>query len=416
MTALFHDIDRTRGPGAAGRDPARALVAVLAGLPRLDDQAIVAARPRAAALAERITQRVRTEVVAFSDPAMHAMVERAISRATELFVDALAGAPVRGRDVADLYHRLGLVEARAGHDLDAMQAAHHIATREAWDEFRDAAEELGLSHAVVSQLAHTLLSFQDQLLHQATAGFSAGHGARRTSNNVARSALLAALVSGQCPDQLPMLARAADWRLPEHLAVATLVSTDRTQAAVLHRPDVLTGLDGQHLILIAEVDELNRIAGLVSSAGGVVAVSARSVPEEAHHAARWSMRLLRLTLEQIVPVPDDGIVRCDHHQPELCLHADPVLRRRTDQEMLAPLASQTPKRRLALAETMTLWLQTGESATALADRLGVHHQTVHGRLRKLRVIFQDRLEDPTQAAALLTALESATPRWRSEVD
>ncbi|WP_229054373.1 helix-turn-helix domain-containing protein [Aeromicrobium sp. Leaf350] len=320
---------------------------------------------------------------------------------------------MRGHDAAALFRDLGLLEARAGHDLDAMRAAHQIATQEAWTEFRDAATELDLGQDVVGQLAQTLLAFQEQLLQQASLGFSAGDRPRHPDP---RPALLTAVVGGESPRRLALLSRAAAWPIPEQLVVAVSLPTERARAIAQAHPMALSGTDGRHLLVAAEPEVAAHVAAALGSGGAVVAVSGRVTTADAHHASRWALRLLRLALDEKIPVPADGVVHVDQHQLDLSLHADPVLRERIDHEMLAPLTLETAKRRAILGETMMVWLQTGDSAAALADRLGVHHQTAYGRLRKLRFMFRDRLDDPKQAAALLTALESAMPRWRRELD
>jgi DNA-binding PucR family transcriptional regulator len=73
-------------------------------------------------------------------------------------------------------------------------------------------------------------------------------------------------------------------------------------------------------------------------------------------------------------------------------------------DVLAPLLAETPAQREALSQTMLLWLQTRGSAPALAAQLGVHDQTVRNRLRRIRAMFGETLDQPERALELMQAL------------
>jgi len=384
-------------------------------LPPLDDDVIAACRQRAGQLSARISARIHAEVAAFADPSMHAVISEAIDMSVGLFIDALAGAPTRGRAVADFFRWLGRVEAAAGHDLDAMRAAHQIATQETWSELREASDQLDLAPTAVGQLANALLNFQNQLLQHAMQGFTLVRGRRGVARNRPRSLLIEALLHGECPDRIAELARAVDWPVPDSVAVITTTLSVQARAVVGATTGALAGSNGQRLVVIVDAAAAPRLADhLAQQVSDPVTLSWGVAPDDVHHAARWSARLFRLAANGQVPAPADGVLLCDDHRAKLCLHADPILRRCTDLEVLAPLLTETPKRRSALADTMLLWLQTRESVPAIANRLGVHQQTVRHRLRRLKELFGDRLSDPSQTVALLTALESATPGWRSD--
>ncbi|MDF1705600.1 MAG: helix-turn-helix domain-containing protein [Aeromicrobium sp.] len=409
-------IERARAAKVDASGAARRPVPpLLEGLPSLDDDAIAACRRRAESLSTRITGRIHAEVAAFAHPSMRKVIGEAIDMSVGLFVDALAGAPTRGRAVGDFFRWLGRVEAAAGHDLDAMRAAHQIATQETWDELREAATELALSAAAVGHLANALLNFQSQLLQHAMQGFTVVRERRGGERHSPRSLLIEALLHGEHPERVAQLAQQAGWTVPTSISVMTTTMSAQARAVVSASTGALAGSNGQRLVVIVDAAAAPRLADhLAHQVCDPVTLSWGVAPDEAHDAARWSARLFRLVTSGQVPAPTQGAVLCKDHRDKLSMHADPALRRCTDREVLAPLLGETPKRRSALAETLLLWLQTRESAPAIAGRLGIHQQTVRHRLRRLKELFGDRLSDPTETVALLTALESATPGWRSD--
>lgn len=372
---------------------------------------VVAYRPRARDLSRRIAGRICREVAAFSDPRVHDVIEEALGEAVSLFVDAMAGAPVRGATVAHIYRRLGSLEGRAGHNLDAMRAAHHIATQEFWREMSKIAGELELPLASVSYLAEALMDYQHQLLEHAMRGF-----AEPAPPIDPRLPLFAALVGDVRAGDLRALAGRAGWAITDRVAVAVIPGGPVSAHLGAPAARLLVGSSEGAIVVIGASGEVHlRAKAVVAETSRPVAVTWEVRLDDTHHAVRWGMRALALVAEQVIRAPADGIVWCAAHQSELCLHADPMLRRFADEQLLAPLMEETPKRRLALAETMLVWLRTRPSAPVVAEHLMVHEQTVRHRLRRIKDLFGDRLSDPSETVGLLAALESTTPRWRRDL-
>jgi DNA-binding PucR family transcriptional regulator len=71
---------------------------------------------------------------------------------------------------------------------------------------------------------------------------------------------------------------------------------------------------------------------------------------------------------------------------------------------LAPLARLRPGQRDRIAETLLAWLQSGENAAEVAQRIHVHPQTVRYRLRQIHELFGDQLRDPDRRFELQLAL------------
>jgi DNA-binding PucR family transcriptional regulator len=71
---------------------------------------------------------------------------------------------------------------------------------------------------------------------------------------------------------------------------------------------------------------------------------------------------------------------------------------------LAPLESLTPAARDRMTETLKAYLDHRGNAPAMAESLHVHPQTVRYRLKKLRDLFGEALDDPDARFELETSL------------
>ena len=84
--------------------------------------------------------------------------------------------------------------------------------------------------------------------------------------------------------------------------------------------------------------------------------------------------------------------------------ADEDLARTLCSRRLAPLARLRAGQRDRIAETLLAWLQLGENAAEVAQRIHVHPQTVRYRLRQITELFGDQLRDPDFRFELQLAL------------
>jgi DNA-binding PucR family transcriptional regulator len=100
-------------------------------------------------------------------------------------------------------------------------------------------------------------------------------------------------------------------------------------------------------------------------------------------------------------------VVADEHLPQLALHADPSLATALAERGLAPLRGEAGAERLT--ETLRAWLDRPGQVQAVAAVLGVHPQTVRYRLRRLRELYGEALDDPEERLALSLALRAGGP-------
>jgi DNA-binding PucR family transcriptional regulator len=98
------------------------------------------------------------------------------------------------------------------------------------------------------------------------------------------------------------------------------------------------------------------------------------------------------------------LIVADDNLAQLLLAADPGLAADLAQTRLAPLAELADGPRARLTETLAAWLDRPGQVQAVAATLGVHPQTVRYRVRQLRDLFGERLEDPDARFELALAL------------
>nr|WP_246280365.1 helix-turn-helix domain-containing protein [Nocardioides daedukensis] len=123
----------------------------------------------------------------------------------------------------------------------------------------------------------------------------------------------------------------------------------------------------------------------------------------------WVNRALALVDAGIIPARP--VIECLRHRSEIWLHAEPVLRRQLAQELLEPLFNETPNSRDILSETLLVWLETRDSAPAIAARLGVHPQTVRYRWKRINELFGEDLHDPEFVLQMTMLLKASVPMW-----
>jgi DNA-binding PucR family transcriptional regulator len=79
---------------------------------------------------------------------------------------------------------------------------------------------------------------------------------------------------------------------------------------------------------------------------------------------------------------------------ELLLRRDPLLAQELAADRLSPLQELSAGSRGRLTETLQAWLAEQGRLGQVAERLGIHPQTVRYRLGRLRELFGDALDDP----------------------
>ena len=211
-------------------------------------------------------------------------------------------------------------------------------------------------------------------------------------------------------------AAAASWPLPR--TVAALVTRDEEEsgeaeadalAARLARrigeEAIGAGIERLAIVLVPDAGAPARTRRLTSAARGRPAAVGPAVPLA---LAGQSVRRASATHALLAAgrLGDREFARAEEHLPALVIAADPTLGAELAEQRLAPLHTLADGPRARLTETLRAWLDRPGQVQAVAAELGVHPQTVRYRVKQLRELFGDRLEDPEARFELGLALRA----------
>ncbi|MEX0428456.1 helix-turn-helix domain-containing protein [Nocardioides sp. DS6] len=369
------------------------------------------------AFAERVTRRVQAEIEAYAGPAdgrRQRLISMAVAESARVFIRSLGGRRLSTAGVDDLFRRMGYGEASEGHDLDALREALGIAAREGWRGLQSTVVAAGLPASTLGRLGDDLGAFIHHLAGQADAGRLMAERARERDVGVNRSLLMQALRDDADLATVHHRAGLAGWPLPARV-VAIAATADNTDATwpdtEVFEGKVLTDTAATPALYLTPAEHTAPVVDQLRGLGRGVRV-AQSWPVEladAGAAFRWATRALELV--DAGAIPRQQVVDCAKYRTHLWLHAEPALRRQLAQELLSPLFAETPNSREILSETLLVWLETRDSAPAIAAVLGVHPQTVRYRWRRINELFGEALRDPEFVVQLTMVLKASVPLW-----
>jgi len=331
----------------------------------------------------------------------------AVTGAVACFIAHVARPDQSTRPVTAEFRAIGGAAAREGRTLDALQDALRLGARVAWRWLSEA--DAGLDRRELSHVGEAIFAYLDELAAACAQGYAE---ARVQAAGDRQRRLLAAIVSDppSRAELVASLARAAGWVLPDQVAVVVL--GQRQQDGLLLPPGVLADWTGpEPCLLVPDPDGPGRQAAIDRalsdrSLGGRPAAIGPSVPlARAAMSLRWARHALGLARAGVIPARP---VRCDQHLSTLLILADEDLAAVLRGRRLAPLARLRPAQRDRIAETLLAWLQLGENAAEVAQRIHVHPQTVRYRMRQIHELFGDQLRDPDLRFELQLALRIRT--------
>lgn len=370
--------------------------------------------PEVRAIAERVAETVRTSVPELDDPGdsrLRQLVLTTTHNAMHLFVDEALGREAAYMPVEDLFRKLGYRVAVRGREQGVIDQGMAIAVGELLTVLRLRAAENELSAGALNSINEAVTAFVGHLTAQVGVGYRAGAEARNTDTSLARARLLAALLSA---DETEIAAQAAiaSWEVPDTVTVIAVdARAEEPVGADALGPEALTR-PGRHPqpVACARADTDDVVSALRATAPGTRIAVCWPVPlVDAPVAWKWANRALELVAAKVIPARP--VIECVRFRTEIWLHAEPVLRRQLAQELLQPLFGETENSREILSETLLVWLETRDSAPAIAARLGVHPQTVRYRWKRINELFGDSLHDPDFVIQLTLLLKASVPLW-----
>ncbi|MDA0179086.1 helix-turn-helix domain-containing protein [Solirubrobacter phytolaccae] len=371
------------------------------------------------------------------------VVRFGVTIALSRFVDVLSGAkPKSDSQARDTYVRLGAGEYRAGRSLDALLAAYRVGAKVAWRRFVDAGTNAGFEPDTLYDLGAGMFAYIDEISAESAAGFAEAQSDAAGESQRRRRALVRLLVQEPpaAEETVRTAAQAAGWTLPRLLAAVVA-----GESAEPERTDELDGIaarlarrlgpgavgaavGGIAIVLLPDPEGPGRRRALESAlSGDLAALGPAVVWPEAATSLRRASAAFRLAEQgrlgecggggdpsstgQSSASPGGGssanLVVAVEHLPALLLAAEPALAADLARSRLAPLDALAAGPRERLVETLRAWLDRPGQVQAVAAALEVHPQTVRYRLKQLRELFGERLDDPEARFELALALRAA---------
>lgn len=370
-------------------------------------------------LSDRMAADVRDRVTPFRDrhrADLDDVLNEPIRLGITSFVDVLEHGPGRRAEIEATFQEIGRQEALHGNSLENLRSIMLIAARTSWQAIHRRCRELQVPDGVLGRIGDLLFAHIDNLERQISIGHLAMQSELRQTAARWRGPLVAALLAGERAARLEELAAPTGWPLPSSvqvIAVRTPHGADGTDPSAL--PEVaLTQVGRPISVVVTPADHASSVLARIPAAFGhePVALSWPVAPSNTPDGVRWARRALELS--ELGVLPPRLVIDCADHVSTLWLHAEPLLRQLVVQRQLAPLMREPARSRKVLSETLLLYLETRGSAPALAERLGVHPQTVRYRLRRLRLMFGDRIDAP-ESLTMLLALRSSMALWDAGV-
>jgi hypothetical protein len=377
-------------------------------------------RPVLPGLADEIIEGIAREVPEYAramEGEFGQVVREASEQALRRFVDVIEDPRSddgRGRQT---YLALGRGELRAGRSLDALLSAYRLGSRLAWRRFVEAGVAGGLDPSAIYALGEGIFAYIDEISAQSAEGYAEEQSAAAGERQRLRRRLVRLLAQDPPASEESLLAAAAaaSWPLPRTLAALVTADEDQSDeeadalAARLARrigeEAIGAGLERLALVLVPDAGAPARTRRLEAAAHGRPAALGPAVPiAEAGVSIRRAVATHALLEEG--RLGDRAFARADEHLPALVIAADAALGAELAAQRLAPLATLADGPRERLTETLRAWLDRPGQVQAVAAELGVHPQTVRYRVKQLRELFGERLEDPEERFELGLALRA----------
>jgi hypothetical protein len=351
-------------------------------------------RPALATVADEIIAAVAT-VPAYSRPIDGPFGDGVRAGVREALRHFIAEIEAGGRvPRAEVYLALGRGEMRAGRTLDALLSAYRLGARMAWRRFAAIGVAAGLEPDVLYLLAEALFAYIDELSAESAEGYALEQSAAASEAELRRRRLVRLLVREPRVDALAVESAAGEsgWPLPRQLAALAIDGPQREDASLrLPGGTIAESIGELTCVIVPDPDAPGRrvaIERAVADAGALAGLGTTvGWPEAGLSFARARAALA---------LAGDGerLVVARERAGELLLRSDPRLARELAVDRLAPLAELPAGSRRRLSSTLSVWLAEQGRLGVVAERLGVHPQTVRYRLGRLRELFGDALDDP----------------------
>lgn len=376
-------------------------------------------RPVLDGLAVEITGEVQHRIAEYQpgpDGVDPTSTELVITQALRYFVERLDNPDASRAELDETLQRLGRNIAFEGRRPEGLAAAYDIGAQMSWQRIAGMADKYGVPSPVLDALGDELAAYMASLAEQSGIGY---HQAQEQLSDAAyqwQARVLELVLAGEgAPSgELAERAAAGGWIVPDSVALVAVRSSPGTElptARMLHSR-ALSSLrtDTPVVLLPAPITDSLRDEIGDLFAGHRVAIGCEVSLADAADSLRWARRALDLAERGVLA--DAPVIDCDRHIGTLWIHAEPGLADLVVATTLAPLFAEPRNSRRILGQTLLHWISTqNPSAPSMAEALGIHPQTVRYRLKRLREVFGDCIDDPQTRLEMFFALRVSAPQW-----
>ncbi|NGO69683.1 helix-turn-helix domain-containing protein [Streptomyces boncukensis] len=344
-----------------------------------------------------------------------------IRRALEHFVENLAAGLGAQHVPPQVFQEFGRGEVLQGRSLDSLQAIYRLGIRLAWRRFAEIGHQMEIPPPAMYELAESGFQYLDGLVAESVRGYAEAAARQAGERLRLQRRLLDLLLSdhhhlrsaGDPADLLADRAARIGWRVPQTVAVAVLVRPARSAVPPAVGDEVLLDMEcEQPRMVVPEPEAPGRAELLRRATSGWAGALGPPVPlADAVKSLRWAQAAVGLMERGLLPSGE--LLACTEHTEALVLLPPEELIGGLTRRRLAPLEACGPTHSRRLAETLLAWLETRGGAPEVAGRLGVHPQTVRYRLRQIRELWGDEIDDPDSRFELELVLRSM--RLRGEL-
>ncbi|MGP3979788.1 PucR family transcriptional regulator [Streptomyces sp. KR80] len=339
-----------------------------------------------------------------------------IRRALKHFVENLTNDAGGRRVPPEVFQDFGRAAVLQGRSLDSLQAVYRLGVRLAWRRLAEIGQKVQIPPPAMYELVESGFEYLDGLVAQSVRGHAEAFARQAGERLRLQRRLMELLFTEHRSDPGEALAERAariGWQLPSRVAVAVLLRPAREAVAPAVGPDVLLDMESeQPRMVVPEPDAAGRAELLRRATAGWSGAIGPPVPlTEAAKSLRWAGTAVRLMDRGLLP--SGHVLQCTEHTEALVLLPPEELVDDLTRRRLAPLEKCGPAHGRRLAETLLAWLETRGGAPEVAARLAVHPQTVRYRLRQIRELWGDDMDDPDRRFELELVLRAR--RLRGEL-
>ncbi|GAA4050120.1 helix-turn-helix domain-containing protein [Streptomyces shaanxiensis] len=366
----------------------------------------------APALAQEILSEIQREypnLPVVLDESGEPMALVGIRRAIEVFVQHLETSEGRPTVPPGVFQEFGRGEGLNGRSLDSLQAIYRLGVRLAWRRFAEIGQRVDIPPPAMYELVDAGYEYLDGLVDQSVRGYAEA-AARQAGERLRLQRRLMELLLAEHhrdpADALTERAARIGWPLPEKVAVGVLLRPAREAVAPAVGQGVLLDMEYEQPRMVVPEPEAGGRPELLHRAltGWSGAIGPPVALADAAKSLRWAEAAVSLMERRLLPAGD--VLYCTEHTEALVLLQPEELIDDLAVRCLAPLEHCGPTHGRRLAETLLAWLEIRGGAPEVAARLGVHPQTVRYRLRQIRELWGDEMDDPDRRFELELVLRA----------